>query len=224
MAGDIGAIDVDGQGAQDAPEQQTWPATRTSPPCTTLPHAMKSVPTEPRLPVGRRKRAHDVADKLEALIAADEFGVGSRLPSEKELMARFGVGRPAVREALFMLQQQGRIEIGSGARALVVSPTPAFLVRQMGELIKRVADGPRGQDHLEQARLLFETGRCLAGGTERDRSRTSSDCGRRSTPTSPRSADVGEFIRTDVAFHYELARSSRAIPCSTWSTRSWSSG
>ena len=57
-----------------------------------------------------------------------------------------------------MLQQQGRIEIASGARALVISPTPAFLVGQMGELIKRVADGPRGQDHLEQARLLFETG------------------------------------------------------------------
>ena len=34
---------------------------------------------------------------------------------------------------------------------------------------------------------------------------------------------TGEFIRTDVAFHYELA-ASRAIPCSTWSMRSWSSG
>ena len=46
------------------------------------------------------------------MIVADEFEVGY-LPSEKELMARFQVGRPAVREALFMLQQQGRIEIAS---------------------------------------------------------------------------------------------------------------
>ena len=178
---------------------------------------------ETRLPVGRRKRAHDVAEKLEALIASDdEFGVGSRLPSEKELMARFGVGRPAVREALFMLQQQGRIEIGTGARALVISPTPAFLIRQMGELIKRVAGGPRGQDYLEQARLLFETGlawQAAQNATDQDIERL-----RQALEANVAALGrVGEFIRTDVAFHYELA-GSRAIPCSTWSTRSSSSG
>jgi GntR family transcriptional repressor for pyruvate dehydrogenase complex len=168
----------------------------------------EAVPTEPRLPVGRRKRAHDVADRLEALIAADEFGVGSRLPSEKELMARFGVGRPAVREALFMLQQQGRIEIGSGARALVVSPTPAFLVRQMGELIKRVADGPRGQDYLEQARLLFETG--LAWQAAQNASDQDIERLRQALEANVAALGrVGEFIRTDVAFHYELARIAR---------------
>ena len=73
-------------------------------------------------------------------------------------MARFGVGRPAVREALFMLQQQGRLEIASGTRARVISPTPTFLVEQLGELIRRVASGPLGQEYMEQARLLFETG------------------------------------------------------------------
>jgi GntR family transcriptional regulator, sialic acid-inducible nan operon repressor len=162
-----------------------------------------------RLPVGRRKRAHDVAEKLEALIASDdEFGVGSRLPSEKELMARFGVGRPAVREALFMLQQQGRIEIGTGARALVISPTPAFLVRQMGELIKRVAGGPRGQEYLEQARLLFETGLAYQAA----QSATDQDIERLSAALDANVAALGrtgEFIRTDVAFHYELARIAR---------------
>jgi GntR family transcriptional regulator, sialic acid-inducible nan operon repressor len=160
------------------------------------------------LPVGRRKRAHDVAEKLEALIAADEFEVGSSLPSEKELMTRFGVGRPAVREALFMLQQQGRIEIASGARARVVSPTPAFLVRQLGELIKRVADGPRGQEYLEQARLLFETGlawQAAQGATDQDIDRLRQALEANVAATGK----VGEFIRTDVAFHYELARIAR---------------
>jgi GntR family transcriptional regulator, sialic acid-inducible nan operon repressor len=163
---------------------------------------------ERRLPVGRRKRAHDVAEKLEALIASDEFGVGSRLPSEKELMARFGVGRPAVREALFMLQQQGRIEIGTGARALVISPTPAFLIRQMGELIKRVVGGPRGQEYLEQARLLFETGLAWQAA----QSATDQDIERLSEALDANVAALGrtgEFIRTDVAFHYELARIAR---------------
>ncbi len=163
---------------------------------------------EPRLPVGRRKRAHDVAEKLEALIAGEEFGVGSRLPSEKELMARFGVGRPAVREALFMLQQQGRIEIGNGARALVISPTPAFMVKQLGELIKRVAHGPRGQEYLEQARYLFETGlawQAAQNATDHDIERL-----RQALEANVAALGrTGEFIRTDVSFHYELARIAR---------------
>ena len=108
---------VNGQGAQDAPERADVARNENFSAVHDAPARDEAVPTEPRLPVGRRKRAHDVADKLEAMIAADEFEVGSQLPSEKELMARFGVGRPAVREALFMLQQQGRIEIASGARA-----------------------------------------------------------------------------------------------------------
>ena len=178
---------------------------------------------ETRLPVGRRKRAHDVAEKLEALIASDdEFGVGSRLPSEKELMARFGVGRPAVREALFMLQQQGRIEIGTGARALVISPTPAFLIRQMGELIKRVAGGPRGQDYLEQAGCCSRPG--WPGRRRRTPpTRTSSACGRRWRPTSQRLA--GSASSSAPTWRSTTSwPGSRAIPCSTWSTRSWSSG
>ena len=121
------------------------------------------------LPVGRRKRAHDVAEKLEALIAADEFEVGSHLPSEKELMARFGVGRPAVREALFMLQQQGRIEIASGTRARVISPTPAFLVRADGrtdQAGRRWAARPGV--HGAGAAAVRDRAR-LAGGPERHR-------------------------------------------------------
>ncbi|HEX6016001.1 MAG TPA: FCD domain-containing protein [Geminicoccaceae bacterium] len=160
------------------------------------------------LPVGRRKRAHDVAEQLEAMIAADEFAVGSHLPSEKELMARFGVGRPAVREALFMLQQQGRIEIASGTRARVISPTPKFLVEQVGELIRRVTGGRLGQEYMEQARLLFETGLAWQAAqiaTDED----VSSLKRALEANVAAVGKVGEFIRTDVAFHYELARIAR---------------
>ena len=160
------------------------------------------------LPVGRRKRAHDVADRLEAMIASDEFEVGSHLPSERELMTRFRVGRPAVREALFMLQQQGRVEIASGTRARVVSPTPKFLVEQLGELIRRVAGGPHGQEYMEQARLLFETGLAWQAA----QSATDDDIDRLKQALDANVAAMGktgEFIRTDVAFHYELTRIAR---------------
>ena len=78
----------------------------------------------------------------------------------------------------------------------------------MGELIKRVADGPRGQDHLEQARLLFETGlawQAAQNATDQDIERL-----RQALEANVAALGrVGEFIRTDVAFHYELARITR---------------
>src|SRR5262249_31061129 len=111
-----------------------------------------------RQPVGRRKRAHEVAEHLEQAISSGEFSEGSQLPSEKDLMERFGVGRPSVREALFILQQQGFVEIRSGARARVTAPSLKLLTGQVGGLIKRFSATGQGQLHMEQTRLLFEAG------------------------------------------------------------------
>lgn len=54
----------------------------------------------PDAPIPRRKLAHEVRDRLTELISADGMVPGDALPSERELMRHFGVGRPAVREAL----------------------------------------------------------------------------------------------------------------------------
>ncbi|MFO1070909.1 MAG: FCD domain-containing protein [Geminicoccaceae bacterium] len=156
------------------------------------------------IPVGRRKRAHDVAERLEALIGSGEFAVGSQLPSEKELMERFGVGRPAVREALFLLQQAGQVEVTSGTRARVTAPTPTFLLTQLARVARRISGTPQGQEHMEQARLLFESGLAwqaaqLATDEDIARLKKALDA---NTEALGRTAD---FVRTDVAFHYELA-------------------
>src|SRR5579859_1266163 len=63
-----------------------------------------------------------VAGRLRGLIGT-EFVAGSHLPSERALMARFGVGRPAVREALMSLAQMGLVRVRSGKPALVTMPT-----------------------------------------------------------------------------------------------------
>ncbi|MGE0150817.1 MAG: GntR family transcriptional regulator [Parvibaculaceae bacterium] len=157
----------------------------------------------PRLPVGRRKRAHEVAEHLEKAIATGEFSEGSQLPSEKDLMVRFGVGRPAVREALFILQQQGFVEITSGARARVTSPSPIFLAGQVNGLIKRLSTTGQGQTHMEQTRLLFEAGvawQAAKLGTPVVVERLM----RALDANAAAMGNTAEFIRTDVAFHYEL--------------------
>ena len=93
----------------------------------------------PTMPLGRRKRADEVAEHIERAITTGEFKEGEAMPSEKELSDRFGVGRPAVRQALFILQQQGLVEITSGTRARVTAPSGKFLTGQMAGLIRRLS-------------------------------------------------------------------------------------
>jgi GntR family transcriptional regulator len=57
-----------------------------------------------------------VADLLDQAVAAGEFPVGERLPSEAELTSRFGVSRVTLRQALRALADRGliRSEAGKG--------------------------------------------------------------------------------------------------------------
>jgi GntR family transcriptional repressor for pyruvate dehydrogenase complex len=57
--------------------------------------------------IRRRKLYEEIAQHLEQRIRTRIVATGDQLPSERDLMREFGVGRPAVREALFHLQQMG---------------------------------------------------------------------------------------------------------------------
>lgn len=79
-------------------------------------------------PVVPRTIADQVADQLRRLINSGEFKPGDKIPGERELALRMGVGRPAVREALRELKAQGLLVSGRGARGTVVAgmPGPQF--------------------------------------------------------------------------------------------------
>src|SRR5258707_3040774 len=50
-----------------------------------------------------------VEEKIKEEIRTGRFAAESRLPSERELAALYGVGRPAVREAIGALQNEGLV-------------------------------------------------------------------------------------------------------------------
>src|SRR5262245_54155032 len=153
--------------------------------------------------VGRRRRSHEIVELLEKAITSGEFEIGSQLPSEKILAERFGVGRPSVREALFLLQQQGLVDVTSGSRARVTAPTSSFLISQLAGFVKRISATGQGQMQMEQARLLFEAGVAWQAAQVA----TDEDIVRLKKALDANVAALGntaEFIRTDVAFHYEL--------------------
>lgn len=80
---------------------------------------MTSAPTDP---IPRRKLYQEVMDRLIEWIGSGEFAPGDQLPSERELMQRFQVGRPAIREAMQNLDRMGIIVISHGERARVAGP------------------------------------------------------------------------------------------------------
>jgi GntR family transcriptional regulator, sialic acid-inducible nan operon repressor len=160
------------------------------------------------LVIERRKLFEQVAAHLEAQILAGKLKPGDQLPAERELQASFGVGRPAIREALIALQKAGLLELSNGARARVLMPTASHIFSGMAPAVRQMLSDDEGQRYFQGARLFFETG--LA--REAARRATDADLAAlRSALEANRNAigDREAFTSTDIAFHFELPRIAR---------------
>lgn len=67
----------------------------------------------------RRPLALQVRDEIMALVDDGLLSAGAQLPAETELVARFGVARTTVREALKLLEQDGVIHVQHGVGRFV---------------------------------------------------------------------------------------------------------
>lgn len=155
--------------------------------------------------ITRRKLYQEVLDRLMHRIRSGEIGPGAHLPSERELMEEYGVGRPAVREALQALERSGIVEIAHGERARVVVPTAERLVAQIaGGAMHLLRSQPQSLDHLKSARLFLETGTARMAAEIATEEQVAS---LRLAVARQRAAvdSVEEFIVRDMAFHRELA-------------------
>jgi GntR family transcriptional regulator, transcriptional repressor for pyruvate dehydrogenase complex len=84
----------------------------------------------PRFRAVRSPRAFEaIAAQIRAELAAGRLGVGSRLPSERELAEQFGVSRNTLREALRSLEHAGLVELQKGATG------GAFIAQRSGDAI-----------------------------------------------------------------------------------------
>lgn len=156
-------------------------------------------------PVIRRKLADEVRDRLLVIIRSGELRPGDRLPSERELMERFAVGRPAVREALQSLGSAGLIEINHGERARIAVPDTRGMFERIGETVLQLLQtSPTTLEHLKDARLMFETGMVRMAA----KSATAADIAKlKGTIEQQRLAldNVPEFVKADMAFHTAIA-------------------
>jgi DNA-binding FadR family transcriptional regulator len=157
-------------------------------------------------PIRRRKLCDEIAERLMARIRDGELAPGEPLPSERELMDLYGVGRPSVREALQALEHAGIVEISHGERARVAVPSAEALVAQVAQGARHLLRvQPETLPHVRDARVLLEVG-------------TARRAAERATPEDVRALRArldaqravrdrqDAFVATDMAFHRELAR------------------
>jgi DNA-binding FadR family transcriptional regulator len=71
-----------------------------------------------------RKKPQQIADELRGLIISGELSEGDSLGREPELVDRFGVSRPSLREALRILEAEGFVTVVRGVHGGVVVHEP----------------------------------------------------------------------------------------------------
>jgi GntR family transcriptional repressor for pyruvate dehydrogenase complex len=155
-------------------------------------------------PLRRLRLFEQVVDVLEQRICDRELLAGAELPSERQLMAEFGVGRTAIREALFHLQQVGLLDLRAGSRARVTVPNAEVVMTSLSGSAKYLLSDDNGIQHFQDACALFET------GLARDAARiaTARDIRRLRDALDANYNSIGNISRfddSDVAFHSAIA-------------------
>jgi GntR family transcriptional repressor for pyruvate dehydrogenase complex len=140
----------------------------------------------------------ELARKLIADIKSGLYGIGGRLPAERELATEYNVSRPTVREAIIALEVQGLIEVRVGS----------------GAYVRRKPDGKNEQGfdisafELTEARLLFEGEAAALAATQiTDKELDELDSLVRRIERENR--DEGGNEQADHDFHLLIARATR---------------
>ena len=156
-------------------------------------------------PIVRKKLSDEVFARLKHMIETGELKAGDDMPSERELMERYGVGRPAIREAMQALAGKGLVEISQGERAKVLRITAETIIRQVDLPAKLMLSGSSDTlEHLKSARIFFERGmiREAAGKA------TPEDIANLKALLDKQRQNLGDadaFIDADMEFHQSIA-------------------
>lgn len=160
-------------------------------------------------PITRQKLSEQVFDRLWEMIVSGDLSPGDTIPAERKLMEKFGVGRPAVREALQMLENKGVITISHGESSRVNELNANIVMGQVDRIAKLLLSAdPTNLDHLKQLRRILEVGtvRAAASKCTEDDVRNL----RALVDTQERQAEAPQkFIQTDIAFHTAIATATR---------------
>jgi GntR family transcriptional repressor for pyruvate dehydrogenase complex len=155
-------------------------------------------------PISRKKTYELVADSLLGLIGSRRLGPGDTIPSERELVQMYAVGRSSIREALRMLESKGVIRSETNG---------SFSVAQLDNLLHRSLDLLLTVEEADYAEL-FEVRRILEGeAAALAASRRSKRQVQRMTETVDEMeqglSSQERFIIADLFFHMAIAEATK---------------
>jgi DNA-binding FadR family transcriptional regulator len=139
-----------------------------------------------------------VIAQLRAQITSGEWPVGSRIPTEPELVERLGVARNTVREAVRALAHAGLLDIRQGAGTFVRATSELATVMR-----RRFADVPLAEV-VELRRALEVEAARLAARRRTDRDLAAMDTALERRETAWRSGDAAAFVEADAVLHQAL--------------------
>ena len=151
----------------------------------------------------RQPLADEITAKLRAMIHTGEWPLQQRIPSEPELMAKLGVSRGTLREAVKALAHSGMLEVRRGDGTYVRATS------EMSGAARRMY-----QDHTEEHILEVRVGLDTQAARLAARHATDDDVTALRALLAERdeawhAADYAAWARADWGFHERVAQASR---------------
>jgi DNA-binding FadR family transcriptional regulator len=150
-----------------------------------------------------REKPQQIADELRASIVSGELGEGDSLGREPDLIERFGVSRPSLREALRILETEGLITVvrGVGGGVVVHEPDERMTARTAA-LVLQARNVPLAD--VFEARSLLEPLAARAIATKRGRRAAIAELRRLVADQQAAIEDPKRFGPANAAFHERL--------------------
>lgn len=153
----------------------------------------------------QQKLYQQVEAVLSEEIAEGVYKPGDMLPPERDLMERFEVGRPSIREALFSLAKRGLIELGSGRRPRVMEPSFEVVLTELDVIVRQTLRNSENIFHLMELRRILECALARKLALEAT-DKQIAELKQKLEDNRNAIGDMQRFWRTDSEFHKAIAR------------------
>jgi GntR family transcriptional regulator, transcriptional repressor for pyruvate dehydrogenase complex len=161
------------------------------------------VAAEKRTKRAPREKPQQIADELRALIVSGELQDGDSLGREPELVERFGVSRPSLREALRILETEGLIRVVRGLHGGVVVQAPDHrMTARTAALVLQARNVPLAD--VFEARSMLEPLAAKAIAASRSRKAAVSELQKLIDAERDALEDPEGFGRANARFHERL--------------------
>jgi DNA-binding FadR family transcriptional regulator len=149
--------------------------------------------------------ADTMADALARMVTLGEIRQGERLPTERDLMQRFGVSRAAVREAIAALASRGILRTRPGHRPIVQKPDFGIAIGTLSGLVRHLVADEAGVWNLFETRVFLEAA-LVRHAASHARPQDIVDLEKALAANHAAIGDPRRFYATDVGFHGTLYR------------------